>query len=534
MASRSRRKAGGNQGLPQSLKKWLFWGGFTALVCSIGGLLYGYQTVRSYLRSDEFRSKLSLKAGDYLKGGVEIQPFEWDGWTVSTDRFTFQSAEEFQNIEVKGVDALVDIGGIWDGVYRVKDVRVREVGFIQDPGQRPVGLRKPLPIEKETFFDRFMPDETEVTRISVAQAHGTVVLDQKAWSWDQVAAEMIPGANRGVYEISLQGGSVQTPFDVLGELELKEAKARVSGDRFYLLSSGIRVFESGRLSLDGDFGVEDGRWNLNGVLNGIRMEDVIAEDWKRRLIGPLELDFKAEQAPNQGAVIKGHLSMKNGILTALPVLDRIAAYANTERFRRLALSDASLDFSRRGEVIDLRNISITSEGLIRIEGAMTIVGNEITLGNFQVGITPGTLSHLPGAETKVFRPGDLGLLWTPLVITGTLDSPQEDLSDRLIAAAGQRMFEVLPETGQVALKYTGKAIGETTKAFLDQKGIILEIGKGLLDRTSHFLKQGADSALKSGENAVQTGQGALETGKAAVEGVGHFFNIFGGAQKKEK
>ena len=69
-------------------------------------------------------------------------------------------------------------------------------------------------------------------------------------------------------------------------------------------------------------------------------------------------------------VIQGHLKLENGHLTALPVLDRIAAYTATERFRRLNLRIAELDYRMEGELLELTNIVIASEGLLRIEGKL--------------------------------------------------------------------------------------------------------------------------------------------------------------------
>ena len=89
---------------------------------------------------------------------------------------------------------------------------------------------------------------------------------------------------------------------------------------------------------------------------------------------------------------------------------------------------------------------------------------------------PGTLSNIPGAETDVFLPGSHGLLWAPVHVTGTLDNPEEDLTARLIEAAGMRMFETLPETGEMALRFTQKAIGSYSGGAIG-KGFEL-LGKG--------------------------------------------------------
>jgi hypothetical protein len=279
------------------------------------------------------------------------------------------------------------------------------------------------------------------------------------------------------------------------------------------------------MTAEGDFGIEDGTWQIRGEVTGSRIQDVIAEDWKRRFMGPLDFSFEVTGKPNTESKLTGHLRIKDGLLTALPLLDKISAYANTSRFRRLSLNEASLDFEKIGENIKLTNIVLSSEGLVRVEGVMEIEGNEILKGDLRIGITPGTLAHIPGAETKVFQRGDLGLLWTPLNVSGTLDAPQEDLSDRLVAAAKERMFELLPGIGEYALKFTGKPIGESTKMALKEKGVILGVAQIALGKASDLLNpsDGDNPEKVKGEEA-----GAIKKGAEAIKkGVGTIFDIFG-------
>jgi hypothetical protein len=127
-------------------------------------------------------------------------------------------------------------------------------------------------------------------------------------------------------------------------------------------------------------------------------------------------------------------------------------------------------------------------GLMRIEGRMDVIDEQLD-GRFQLGLAPGTLSRIPGAETKVFAERRDGLMWTPLRITGTAENPQEDLSERLIAAAGERMFELIPETGARVLKFTrnvlsgdsSSAVGTGVDAVRDAGGLVRDVGGGLFN-----------------------------------------------------
>ena len=497
--------------------RWFAWSSLLVVVLLVAGVIFGYNAVRSYLRSDDFRTMLGDRAGVMLKGKADFDPFKWDGWNVSTSRFSFEGEESLQTVHATGIDASVDIGAVWNSTYRIKDIRLREVEVIGDFRKDSPELKVPgievTPVTSDSgqsgFWDQFLPDKVEVTSIDIAEIHGHAFTDDGKWGWRDSSVSVILGATKGVYDVALQGGEIRTPLSLVDRLSLLRAKGRYSGDHFYLLSSEFEAFDSARVEVDGDFGIESGRWQFDGEVQGARIEEIISEDWKQRLRGPLELDFKVTGAPEKDANLRGSLKITDGVLTALPVLDRIAAYANTQRFRRLALSEAQLDFSKQGETIDLRNIRLASEGLIRMEGSMRLVGDVIESGEFRIGITPGTLAHLPGAETKVFKPGELGLLWTPLSVSGTLDFPREDLSERLIAAAGERMFEMVLETGQWALKYSGKALGDSTRLILENQGVILGVGQQALDQAGGLLNEGAGDALKTGSDLLEEGVGTL-------------------------
>ncbi|MDG1976733.1 MAG: hypothetical protein P8I39_09350 [Akkermansiaceae bacterium] len=527
MASRRNRKSRAGKAQSRKSRKRVYYAGGGVALAVLVGLVVGYNSVRSYLRSDEFRLMLGDEVGYELNGEAELSIFEWDGWSVRTDNFSFEELNGFQNIKASGIDAEVDIGAIWSGVYRIENVHLRELEFtgdFRDDPNREI-LIKERPVEEKSFWDPFLPDSLEVTGIDIASVNGSAKLDDGEWEWQDASAKIRPGSTKDVYDVTLVGGEILTPVSLAEKMTLRVAKGRYSGNRFYLLESEFEVLENGLMIAEGDFGIEDGTWQIRGEVTGSRVQEVIAEDWKRRLMGPLDFSFEVIGKPDTESRLTGHLRIRDGMLTALPLLDKISAYANTSRFRRLSLNEASLDFEKVGEHIKLANIVLSSEGLVRVEGVMEIEGNEISKGDLRIGITPGTLAHIPGAETKVFKRGDLGLLWTPLKVSGTLDAPQEDLSDRLIDAAKERMFEILPGIGGYALKFTSKPIGEATKMVLKEKGVILSVAEIALGKASDLLNPSGsgNSEKEKGEEA-----GTIEKGAEVIKkGVGTIFDIFG-------
>ena len=147
----------------------------------------------------------------------------------------------------------------------------------------------------------------------------------------------------------------------------------------------------------------------------------------------------------------GSLHISQGELTALPILDEIATFTRTQQFRRLNLSHASGDFVHDDTQLRVTNFIAESDGLIRVEGAFTILNNIID-GTFQVGVTPGSLQWLPGSQGKVFTESHGGYVWAPMHLTGPANKPTEDLSPRLIAAAQGAVIEGVQNAAGQAVK----------------------------------------------------------------------------------
>lgn len=542
MSRRSRRKKSSKKAQRFCLSRWLLGGVGLLGLLLVGAVFLGYQAVRSYLKSDDFRVMLGDQVGEAVSGEAVFQPFEWDGWTVKTAGLEVRGEEGVPLLEVDDLEASVDVGAVWDGVYRIEEVTVRKVELKGDFREREVEAPEPeddevevKPVSTESekpFWESWLPREVEVTSLKVASISGDALTDKGEWSVNGSSLEVLPGVGKGTYDFTLREGDLTSPLPLVNEIKLGEVKGRYGNDFVYLLSSQAEVFERGQLTMTGDYDLEKGDWAFSGELSGMNLEEILPEDWKQRLLGGVRVDFQARGAKEGEPVVSGDLEIRRGTLTALPILDRIAAYTNTERFRRLELSEANLSFRQEGERLELRDINLASEGLVRLEGDLILEGNVIRSGDFNLGITPGTLIYLPGAETKVFQRGKMGLLWAPIRVGGTLDSPTEDLSERLIEAAGERMFELIPETGKWALKYGGGEISEQTKGLLTKHGFILGVANSVLGNSKKLVGQGQGVIEGAVDDVI--GKGAEAASDATKDAVNTIFDIFGRPIEKKK
>jgi hypothetical protein len=183
------------------------------------------------------------------------------------------------------------------------------------------------------------------------------------------------------------------------------------------------------------------------------------------------------------------------VLQGLPILEKLVTYTKIHRFNRIVLDTCTASLRPEGEAVRVEKIVIQSNGLVRIEGSMTIRGRSVK-GDFMVGVTPEALMAIPGAGNRVFvdsnSSGPPGMLWTRVHTAGTLDAPQEDLSSRLIGAAGMSLLFDSPEKlvnkgaetllkpvlGNDAAKMPGKLIEGATGVI--ENGV--KAGTGLINK----------------------------------------------------
>jgi hypothetical protein len=479
-------------------------------VISLFAVLAGfgvYFWMRSYLHSEEFRVFIGDTVGSAVGGEAEFERFEWQGMDVRTGGMKLRHSGVLQKMEADGVQARLGLSGVRRGVWEISDLRVSRLnvdlstvtGRGEEVPKVPVSPDKDAVVRKdhggEGFLTGWLPDRAELMSAEVMHMDLTLRTASGDLKFKDVAMRVDADRSAGSYDIHLADGVVDSPW-FASSLDLMSARGKYQHGRIFLTKSQSKIYQRGILTLRGE--VEGGKFGFFGTIKDVRSEEVLPKDWKKRVLGDIVSQFKVSSGKN-GVVTQGKIELHQGVLTALPVLDRIAAYANSRRFRRLHLSDARLKFWRQGDHLKLTDIVLSSEGLIRVEGTLNVVGGRLD-GRFDVGIMPGTLAHIPGAETKVFLRGKKGLLWSPLHITGTVDAPKEDLSERMIAAAGERMFELVPETGMKALKFA-----HDTATQLPQK------------------------AIKTGVDVLQEGSGVIQEGpKIIQEGVKGVFDLLPG------
>lgn len=488
---------------PSSIRKWGLpvLGVVAALL--VVAMIGGYFWIQSYLRSTAFRTELAKQVGGAIGGTARIEPLDWQGTAVSTSRVGLGSPS-FGHWTTSDVEAVFDLSAFWQRTWHIESLTIAraEANWTSQPEATEP---QPSPSEQAGTSqpksrNSFLPNRSELSLLTIREFKGSYQTESGRYQWENNSLEAIPRGR--TIDLTLTGGRLVTPFPQLGKIRLREATIRKNGGDLFLTRSDWRLLDTGRLDLRGSR-LQD-RSLLEGEVREVALEELFSPYWQQRISGEVASEIVFLKEGIGPPKVSAATSIANGTISSLPILNRLASYSANERLQRLNLEECRADIVWQPKQWKLQNIILEDEGLLRIEGNLQLAGEALS-GELHVGVPPGLLARIPGAEEKVFFPGAGGLLWAPVQISGTLSRPQEDLSARMIQAAQERMFELIPETGVWALRYGADTLDEGTQLLLDNQGIILQQGT-----------QAATQAVEQGTRVVEEG---VKTGFGILNGI---------------
>jgi hypothetical protein len=473
MPTRSKRRS-------KKSPRWLFaliGLGVIVIVLLLMAPMIVMSWVRGYLQKDAFRGKMEQILGTQMKGTVELGPLRWTGDEVTTLSAAATTATGWK-ADISSMHLALDWNAFRDRQWRIihAGADALDLKFVAPAsvGSGNVASTDALPESLEagtasadsnsipTWLKSYLPNTTTLDgfrfdAFTLNYPGGWQLKESKlrlgTWQQGETSVQAI-----------VEGGIFETPVQLPAQLHpmkfnLTRATARLSREDLHLTNATLSWVDDSEISARGHIRPKEKTWELSTHLTGIPLREIVSDDWKLRLTGLLEGDLNITGSHGTDPKVEGDVQLKNAALTAMPVLDKLATYTRVERFKRLVLDIATAHVSGSGQTRKLEKIVIQSNGLMRLEGSVTIQAGQID-GRFMVGVTPETLSWIPGAQQHVFTSTNpsapAGMIWTPLHISGSVDSPREDLTERLIGGAGKALLnapaEVVGKAGETLLK----------------------------------------------------------------------------------
>ncbi|MDP9291812.1 MAG: hypothetical protein M3O82_05555 [Verrucomicrobiota bacterium] len=374
---------------------------------------------------------MSAAVSNVLKMEGNFSPFDWSGSTIYSAAFVGQGTDAafFSQLHADQIRAEINLRGVLRHVWQVDEISVQRAELNLVGPKIPVQTRDSAAGVSRS--PSFLPKRVEITRAIIQETNVT-------WNGGGlagVALTLMP--QNDSWQITGDGGRcVQQGWP---SFAIDHFKMRYRHPSLFVTAAELKTDDAGTIQLDGEIASTQS-YQFHTKLDGVPITPLLREDWRARLKGKLAGDVNVRSGSVGAPQIDGKLSMSAGQLEALPVLDQIAIFTRTEQFRTLALHKASANFVQDGGKLTVTQFAAESEGLLRIEGDFFVESGTID-GTFQVGLTPASLQWLPGSEAKVFTVARGGYLWTPMKVSGPLEHPREDLSERLVAAAQDTLIE---------------------------------------------------------------------------------------------
>ncbi len=424
--------------LPARIALWSLPVLFVALV---GGFLFLRMWINAYLESTPFRRLIGDLTSKQFKASGEYMPFHFAGTAIYSDAFKARGTDKafFSNMDADQIRAEINLRGLWDHVWLIDGIDIQRVQISLGhtaAGAPAVDDRVEVAPENnavpvESRFD-WLPKRVDLRKVLIHEAN--LKWGERTPQEGDVNGAMLTLMPDGdAWNILCDGGKVSqkgTP-----DVTINQVRLRYQRPSLFITDGQLRYGSEGSIALSGEVNFDSGV-DVRAKLSGIPVTPFLREDWRAKLKGNIAGDVKIRAPmPLQTAPqLEGSLSLSQGELEALPILNQIATFTRTQRFRKINLSNVSGNFTEANGKLTVTKFIAESEGLIRTEGSFTIANSSID-GTFMVGVTPGCLQWLPGSQTKVFTISSEGYLWTNVHLTGPLDNPKEDLTPRLMAAA---------------------------------------------------------------------------------------------------
>jgi hypothetical protein len=288
----------------------------------------------------------------------------------------------------------------------------------------------PAPTGALQWLAPFLPTEVRVREMLFQRVNATIPMGT---ALAEITAENVRAVEENqTWALSSRGGKAEIPG--LPKLDFISHQGRASRTQFSLSEAEFRVQNQGKIKASGDipFGGENPA-KLRLELDQVPVTPFLPEDWRARLTGDLTGTLNLTQTGTDSSLL-GHLRLLNGKLEALPILRKISDFTRMPEFLSLRFKQAEGDVEWKPDSAHVRNLSIEAENLLRVTGDLGRDAEALS-GQLRLGVTPTALQYVPGARDKVFVEQTDQYVWTPVVISGTADNPQEDLTGRLAEAA---------------------------------------------------------------------------------------------------
>jgi hypothetical protein len=402
---------------------------FLVIVLAAGVAVFFSPLLTHYVESDAFRTAMEQETAKGLHfPQARYEPIRRTGTlTAQSDNFKADNGRKaMKSLDAHSITAKFDPWGIFLRQWRFDTVDVQS-------GEVEIQIYEAHPeaVPTKPWFAIFLPNRVYLKKIQSEQANIT-------WRFRSEQAglfktQLLITPNGRDFEYFATGGRLK--MEPVPDLDLRRTHLLITKRLLTLydldVASDSSTDESIRAQGHAGLG-EDKSIDVKANFNSVRIRQWLPAEWKGRFDGSAfgDLHYTGKDPKLETSSGEGSLRIQNGRIEDLPFLKKLGELAEKKSFERLNLNECSLALAWSYPEMEIKDITVEEKDKFRIEGEISIK-RRMLRGTIKLGLTREYLDWLPNPE-EVFSRRSNGYLWTDVHISGTIDEPKQDLSQRII------------------------------------------------------------------------------------------------------
>lgn len=402
---------------------------FFVIAIAVGVALFFSPLLTRYVESDAFRVAMEEETAKGLHfPRAQYAPIRRTAaLTAHSETFEADHGQKaMKSLVAHGITAKFDPWGVLVRQWRLDDVHVQS-------GDVEIQIYEahPEPVKAKPWFAIFLPNRVYLKSIHSDQANITWRFrDERAGFF---GTQLLITPNGRDFDYVATGGRLK--MAAAPDLDLRRTHVLITKALLTLydldLASDSQSGESIRAQGHAGLG-QDKSIDVKVNFNSVPISQWVPAEWKGHFKGSAfgDIHWTGKNPKLESSSGEGSLRIDNGRVDDVPLLKKLAEFARKKSFERLDLNECLLGFAWRYPEIDVKDITIEEKGKFRIEGEIS-VKRRLLRGTIRLGLTREYLDWLPNPE-EVFSRRSRGYLWTDVHLSGTIDEPRQDLSQRII------------------------------------------------------------------------------------------------------
>lgn len=402
---------------------------FLVIVLAAGVAVFFSPLLTHYVESDAFRTAMEQETAKGLHfPRARYAPIRrTDAVTALSESLEADNGQKaMKSLVAHGVAAKFDPWGMFLRQWRFDAVDVQS-------GEVEIQIYEAHPeaVTPKPWFAIFLPNRVYLKKIQSEQANITWRLRGEQAGLFKTKLLITP--NGRDFEYFSTGGRLK--MAPVPDLDLRRTHLLITKTLLTLYDLDVASDSSTdeRIQAHGHAGLgEDKSIDVKANFNSLRIRQWLPAEWKGHFDGSAfgDLHYTGKNPKLENSSGEGSLRIQNGRIDDLPFLKKLGELAEKKSFERLNLNECSLAFAWRYPEMKIKDITMEEKAKFRLEGEISIQ-RRVLRGTIRLGLTREYLDWLPNPE-EVFSRRSNGYLWTDVHISGTIDEPKQDLSQRIV------------------------------------------------------------------------------------------------------